>query len=855
MGLKHLLILSIFFIVTFKSQKISLSEKINNYNIINPYENQNQKQIDLTKIKLEYKEFDSDIEQHVFCGKDKIVNFVLTVNKLLYITSDNGISYKTINSILLKISENQLIKSQNGIGKITKLISSNNENYLDTIYILGSDGFLWITNNCGKSFNAVNLDRQIYDLLPHYSEINWLIATTYTKCSDFEANEACKIYKEAHLSKDNGKNWDLMASYVEQIDWAMNESYNNSFPKERILLTYNQKGKGSQKINGAWNYKIDFAYSDDFFKTTKIVIHKGNKFLINNNFLYVAQIVDQEAEEIALYVDDLNSKYYDFQQIEIFNKYENDFINKTHLKENSFSFLSSKNSIVLSLTPKKFQGIFGSIYLSDDGINFYFSLNYIFHSKHFRQNDFLSVNSINGIYLTNCIDLLFIEGYKDLISDNNYEFRGNLNDSNTKLNKLISTYEHFVTTKITYNKGGEWSRIKAPNKDSNGNEYKCGSNCFLNLFGNAQKEIPPFYSTDSSLGVIIGNGNVGEFLNNEKNGFFENEEIATFLSTDGGLSFKELFKGIHTYEIGDKGGIIIVAKYGVKTNQIKLSFNEGNTFTDYKFTNNHEIIIENILIEERSSKKLVFILGYYLNSKKKIHYSTLIDLGYLDIRLCQYTESILGISDYTNWEFGTSKDSKIVLKNNKQVCLLGENAIYKIKKNDSICFNPLNFIHHKEKKVKLCKCDDNDYECDNGYIRNEENKCQKLNPNDKKEQQELTKELDNCVGYYQLSQGYKKINGSKCIGGLNYDPILVPCTNKILFSYVGIWLFIILSIILVILLYLAFNNNFINNPKEYKNIIVKSSKERKSTKYDEEGESISSIYDSFSIKNRNSDNN
>ena len=58
-------------------------------------------------------------------------------------------------------------------------------------------------------------------------------------------------------------------------------------PKERILVSYEPFAKGDQKFKG-WSYKIDFIYSDDFFKTKRIGIHKGNKFLLVKDYLFVA---------------------------------------------------------------------------------------------------------------------------------------------------------------------------------------------------------------------------------------------------------------------------------------------------------------------------------------------------------------------------------------------------------------------------------------------------------------------------------------------------------------------------------------------------------------------------------------
>ena len=66
-------------------------------------------------------------------------------------------------------------------------------------------------------------------------------------------------------------------------------------------------------------------------------------------------------------------------------------------------------------------------------------------------------------------------------------------------------------------------------------------------------EFGPFYSPTSSIGLIIGTGNVGNYLS------LNPDEINTYLSRDGGLNWFEIRKGSHIYEMGNHGGIIVMA--------------------------------------------------------------------------------------------------------------------------------------------------------------------------------------------------------------------------------------------------------------------------------------------------------
>lgn len=78
-----------------------------------------------------------------------------------------------------------------------------------------------------------------------------------------------------------------------------------------------------------------------------------------------------------------------------------------------------------------------------------------------------------------------------------------------------------------------------------------------------------FYSTEKAVGVIIGTGNSGYHLSKQKG------DVNTYLSRDGGREWMELMKGSYIYEIGDHGGILLMASDEVASNTLFYSWNEG----------------------------------------------------------------------------------------------------------------------------------------------------------------------------------------------------------------------------------------------------------------------------------------
>ena len=77
----------------------------------------------------------------------------------------------------------------------------------------------------------------------------------------------------------------------------------------------------------------------------------------------------------------------------------------------------------------------------------------------------------------------------------------------------------------------------------------------------------------------MSTGNEGENLS------YKDEDINTYISVDGGKSWREIFKGSKIYEIGDYGGLIVVADNREETNKIYFSWNYGDKWEEIVFFN------------------------------------------------------------------------------------------------------------------------------------------------------------------------------------------------------------------------------------------------------------------------------
>jgi hypothetical protein len=352
------------------------------------------------------------------------------------------------------------------------------------------------------------------------------------------------------------------------------------------------------------------------------------------------------------------------------------------------------------------------------------------------------------------------------------------NINNTEYSNENFTYKDFIKTVITNNKGGKWERIKAPEKDSEGKKYNCGEYCYLNLFG-PSSDNPPFYSVESASGIIISNGNIGHYL--------KYNESSTFLSRDGGLNWFEIKKGSHIYEIGDGGGLILIAENNKLTNLIQFTWDEGLTWENL-IISEEKIYIANIVNEKNTMNNNFIIYGYKIgkNYKKGI----VIGINFNDYyEKCKLpNEPNNPLSDYEIWSI-----------NNESNCLLGHKIQIIRRKRERKCLNSEKFIRKIIKEN--CKCTENDYQCDMGYERREIGEpCLKIDNSNTNDIPLI------CKGSYVVSKGYRKIAGDTCVGGIDLNPSVVYCPGKIkiwkmIIFFIGIFL------VFIIFLYFIFNGD------------------------------------------------
>lgn len=319
---------------------------------------------------------------------------------------------------------------------------------------------------------------------------------------------------------------------------------------------------------------------------------------------------------------------------------------------------------------------------------------------------------------------------------------------------------------ITHNDGGEWAYIFPPEKDSEGNSFKCrGSSlerCSLNLHGYTERaDYRDTFSSQSAVGMMLAVGNVGEHLTPLHDG-------STFFTKDGGITWKEIRKGYYMWEFGDQGSIIVIVNGRDNTNVVYYTLDEGDTWNEYKFSE-EMIRVEDIATVPSDSSRKFLLLGRPPLSRGEASLTVQLDFTNMFSRQCVLDEKNPENDDFELWT-----PSHPYQEDN---CLFGHESQYyrKIKSKDCYIGRSLLEPH---RIVRNCSCGRQDYECDFNYVKGTDGACHLVPGYSPPDHSLACKEMPGTIEYW-IPTGYRRIPVSTCQGGREFDKVEArPCPGK-----------------------------------------------------------------------------
>ena len=695
----------------------------------------------------------------------------------LYRSDNSGDSWKDISdAILAAAHQNAQASKASESASIDAIIANPNDK--SSVLISTNKLIHFMTDDSGLNWRILQHQNTIHTYLFHPTKAKVGLLSSWTDACEhngwFSSGTEHGICKHMlYLTKDGGRTFQLVASYVVQFSWG-DKSHKQ---EDRIYFSHFRTKSGHQQRLTLWNTGVDFVYSDDEGESMHTVVQHGNKFLVSNGYIFVAKVRDAEEQTVTLEVSSDGANRFRTARLPI------------DIGEKSYTILdTSEGGVIIQVNHGDSAGPYhagvGHIYISDEaGVQYSLSLAFNLRNSN-GDCEFDKIQSLEGIYIANHRDPhardehYYLSHKEDYDLDEAEDFYSDDEDEDAFESQLFRRHaqrksgreESFTKTVITFTKGGIWDYLEAPRVDSLGKPFPGCENrkCYLNLHGISNyHSYPPFYSSETGLGIVMGTGNVGDYLS------YEEDEINTFLSRDGGRTWIEAHKGIFIYEVSAHGDLVVMADMTKRTKQVVFSWNEGASWYDFDISDSG-IMVENIVTDPTSSTTKLLMYGSRGGDSGVLFH---LDFSSLNQPRCKgLWAADTSSSDFETWS--PSAGGRFTVSGaSGDGCLLGKQVQYTRRKQSSECFNEEAFQHPVDKRS--CECTRADFECEMGFLRIiGDMDCQPYDVD-----KVLTPDEIDCTssGVF-FANAYRKIPGDTCIGGFQPTKVQVPCPSHSRFS-------------------------------------------------------------------------
>eukprot|EP00922_Rhytidocystis_sp_ex-Travisia-forbesii_P011736 GHVS01017475.1.p1 GENE.GHVS01017475.1~~GHVS01017475.1.p1 ORF type:complete len:935 (+),score=103.33 GHVS01017475.1:271-3075(+) len=698
-----------------------------------------QKKVSVTEVTV-----DSSVEDIQWAGADHRTVLLKTHSGRLYRSQDAGKQLTEITGQL----------TGGGLGPTTPvtvdsiLVSPVEKNI---VLVVGSKRNHFISEDSGSTFRRVQHSSAIHSWIFHPLKPRWALLSAWTDaCFTTTAATSAGCNHLLYVTRDMGQSFSLISSYVVQFSWGDR----TLSQEDRIYFTHHNTRHGDQPRAGGWSQNVDFSVSTDIGKSSRVLVSRGNKFLVSNGFVFVARLADPIQQTVKMLVSSGGQ-----------DKFEQALLPDDAVHEKSYTILDTSEGAIMLHVNHGAEGKSntGNVYISDaTGLRYSLSLPNNVRTVS-GECEFDKVLSLEGVYIANFKDDLEQISNAPNTSGSSEEVDESAGETAVERKRRNKgKTEDIVRSVISFDKGGKWSFLVPPKVDSVGKPTECAKdvtgNCWLHLHGISNfHQYAPFYSVENAVGIIMGTGNIGPHLR------FEPDEVNTYLSRDGGLTWVEAHKGAYIYEFGDHGGLMVMADDIRKTKQVVFSWNEGQSWFDFEL-GEYPIDVDNIVIEPNSSS-VEFLLYGTRGAAGVIYYLNFMALGQPACRSVYGADSVS--SDYETWipTDGRGGGSK---------CMLGREVTYTRRKQTSECFNGQDFTRPVVKKN--CVCTKEDYECEFGFAR-------RVGSLECKPKSSSLMNQEGCTSAsYFYTFPYRKVPGNSCEGGWEPEKVAVACSFHSPFS-------------------------------------------------------------------------
>lgn len=571
-------------------------------------------------------------------GHDETI-IMRTRDQVLYITHDHGKTWK------------QPLKGE----KITELIPHSYHS--DRAFFLTDSAKGYWTVDRGDNLKPFKAPRKknrehLPALTFHPQYKDWLIWTGAADCDTSDCHSV------AHVSKNRGNKWDLFLRYVQKCEFASREDRRDS---DELVFC-------AQYENENQHNPLQLLSSDNWFDSSTRHFEDVIDFATMSEFIVVASRDTENTNSLkaSASVDGRVFAEAEFP------------VNLEVPVQKAYTVLdSSTHAVFLHVTVNNDAGTaYGTLIKSNsNGTSYVLSLNAVNRNDN-GYVDFEKMQGLEGVAVVNVV--------------------GNVNE----VEKKGTTKK--LKTMITHNDGAQWTLLAPPSKDAEGESFGCSvqegkgvDKCALHLHGYTERRDPrDTFSSGSAIGLMIGVGNVGEYLAG-------NDEADTFLTHDGGVTWKSVKKGRYMWEFGDSGSVIVIVPEFETTNVLYYSLDEGGSWEEFQFSDEKMKIADISTVPSDTSKNFL-LWGKEMGSSNQDKLATVnIDFSGIREESCKLDEDVDENDDYYLWT-----PSHPLQEGN---CLFGHIEQYHRKKPSAECWNNWR-EQHIHSIGENCTCTKADYE-------------------------------------------------------------------------------------------------------------------------------------------------
>ncbi|EDO15605.1 hypothetical protein Kpol_1006p1, partial [Vanderwaltozyma polyspora DSM 70294] len=322
-----------------------------------------------------------------------------------------------------------------------------------------------------------------------------------------------------------------------------------------------------------------------------------------------------------------------------------------------------------------------------------------------------------------------------------------------------SDFKVRLKSKVSVDNGNTWSNLKIVDPE-NKSKYSCNidipESCSLNImsmFGNTKF---------MTAGIMMVNGAVSD------GGRSSWSELNTFISRDGGLTWKLAFEFQTITAFGDYGNVIVAVPYDPESDddsqsEFYYSLDQGTTWTEYQLEKT--ILPMQLISTTPDGSGLTFILNglnmdssggsrWRWNDKKETNFVYSLDFS------DAFEGKACVDSDLEKWYIAGGN------------CINGAKYSFDRRKADSKCLMR-KLYEDLAYTEEICeKCSDDDYECSYEFVKDSSGKCVA--------DFELLSLSGSCAkaknGKISLKPKQRIVN-TLCKVDMKIEDVLVPCTE------------------------------------------------------------------------------